>query len=467
MSNPVSPAEATASTSPDRIDFEAWRARIKADTFARYHLGMGDALLKVGSGGEAVEAYRRAVGVMPSLCEAQVKLVAALRQLGHGKEADVAHHAAITADAGYERKGWVDIGVQQLLAGETEDGARALAHGVAIGPDDQRSRLYHALALFATGDIDRAKAEFSAACDGKVVDAPQVAADYTTVGNRIYWYSDYRDWTMDASIAIADCAYRLDPDSDANAFALFYLEFLANHPERILLRADQDAPSRMQAFNVRGLVGWANLLCGRWADADRVLSLLLQQEPDPKDRGTRSFYVAGHAVAMQALGRVAEAKMLLDASIAKDKNDFNALRYRGLMALGEGNLNEANHFLEQAKTAGTHSPIHLADAGLCQMVQGNLDNAERLHRAALAQAGHKSRFVAAADPWLVLNLALVLWKKGGVQEALALYAAHVASHPMMMPYFLLLLPEQGRELVRQIQCVMEDSQGNNAGGGSS
>ena len=352
--------------------------------------------------------------------------------------------------------------MQQLLAGETEDGARALAHGVAIGPDDQRSRLYHALALFATGHIDRAKAEFSAACDGKVVDAPQVAADYTTVGNRLYWYSEYRDWALEAYIAIEECACRLDPDSSVHAFTLFYMENLANHPERILSHTAQDASLRMNAFNVRGMVGWANLLCGRWAEADRIFSLLLRQEPDPKDKGVGALCVAGHAAALQGLGRIAEAKTLLDAQIAKNENDFNALRYRGLMALGEGCLDEANRFLEHAKSAGIHSPIHLADAGLCQMIRGNVDEAERLHRDALAQAGYRSKHAAVADPWLVLNLALVLWRKGARQEALDQYAAHVAPYPTIMPYFLLLLPEQGREPVRSIlgaigNCGDEDS----------
>lgn len=452
MSNPVSPVGTAASATPDGIDFDSWRMRIKADTFARYHLEMGNALFQTGDGPAAAEAYRRAIAIMPTMAEAHCKLVALLRDLGRTNEAENAHQAAVAQDPDYDSRSWIELGVQRMLDNKIEAGLHALVRGLSIDPDNHRGRAYHALALLCSGDIEAGMAEFAAIRNNLGANTAEAAADYVEVANRMYWQT-WKEWGLAATIAAADCAVTLVPDSGPYLFTLFYQEFLANRPESILARAAGTTTPNLQAFRTAALVGWAKLQLGQWAEAEKAFSDLMQRSSDAEDEGVLNFAISGHAVSVQGLGRLQEAKAMLDGQIARHPNDFNALHHRSLIALSEGRPNEALPFAERARDAGKHSPLYLADIGLCHMASGSVDRAEQLFRQALSEAGSKSRFVMMNDPWLMLNLALALEAQGAALEAAELYAAHVSPYSAMMPYFDLLLSDSARAALRRLRMA--------------
>jgi tetratricopeptide (TPR) repeat protein len=78
---------AAKGASVGNIDFEAWRRRIRQDTFGNYHLQMGIAIEKEGDDTAAFAAYRRAIEIDPDGPGAYCRAVPLLNRHGRTDEA--------------------------------------------------------------------------------------------------------------------------------------------------------------------------------------------------------------------------------------------------------------------------------------------------------------------------------------------------------------------------------------------
>lgn len=66
----------------DGVDIDAWRQRIRCDTFGNYHLQMGIAIENEGNAEAALDAYRRAMDVNPDDSAAYCHAIMLLHSLG-------------------------------------------------------------------------------------------------------------------------------------------------------------------------------------------------------------------------------------------------------------------------------------------------------------------------------------------------------------------------------------------------
>lgn len=137
-------------SSDARIDFDAWRRRIREDVQANYHLAMGSALLERGELEAARPAFERALGVDPSCCAAWAGLMDAF--LAAGREADGAAVAAraCARDPHAIAKGRARRAVEAFLA-QRFDAARSEAEKTA---GDEHAESRSARALMALHDAD-------------------------------------------------------------------------------------------------------------------------------------------------------------------------------------------------------------------------------------------------------------------------------------------------------------------------
>lgn len=93
---------ASACTVPATIDIDAWRRRIKEDTFSHYHVAMGVALRRNGDGAAAIERFQAAIAIIPGHALAYWNWVGILRDAGRAAEAEAVHREAIAANPHYQ-----------------------------------------------------------------------------------------------------------------------------------------------------------------------------------------------------------------------------------------------------------------------------------------------------------------------------------------------------------------------------
>ncbi|QKS49095.1 tetratricopeptide repeat protein (plasmid) [Azospirillum oryzae] len=100
--NVASAHAASASTVPAMIDVDAWRRRIREDTFSHYHLAMGVALRRNGDGAAAIERFQAAIAIIPGHALAYWNWVGILHDAGRAAEAEAVHREAIAANPHYQ-----------------------------------------------------------------------------------------------------------------------------------------------------------------------------------------------------------------------------------------------------------------------------------------------------------------------------------------------------------------------------
>lgn len=433
----------TPAASP-AIDYDAWRRRIRQDTFARYHLSMADALRTVGAPDEAVAAYRRAIAEMPDLSEAYFNLVEFLRAQGRDQEADDIHRAGLIARPGYDAAVLLDICKTEVFQREREVEWRKIADAgrrlIEAATNDPNTQAYGALALLYVGDIADGLAAFAASCRS-MKDAPdQIKADYKEIARRrlmeTVWKGriTWRDNTIDSGLAILRCARRLNPRDGALLSMQLSILLFQYRPEELLAVAADSVDSPAWSPIAGLFAAYARLQLGQWDAAETELKATLPLLTDAIQRD-----VALGALAYACLGKGDENGAL---TVMATPNDVVGMvsRMKGLSALRQGHSTEAVDICSKVLTQNPALLWYQGDLALCRLAQGDSQTAESLCRKALADAGVKTRYLAANDPWVSLILALALDSQGKHAEADAVFHQALAPRRSLLPGLLALLP---------------------------
>jgi len=121
------------------IDFDAWRERIRRETFGNYHLQMGLAIEQEGNGAAALEAYRRAMAANPDSLSAHYRAYLLLNRLGRAEEAAAIDRQARAQRPNYQVECQDDMVRGLFEAGSFEE-ARTLADEL-LGADGSAARI--------------------------------------------------------------------------------------------------------------------------------------------------------------------------------------------------------------------------------------------------------------------------------------------------------------------------------------
>ncbi len=136
------------------IDVEAWRQRIRQDTFARYHVSMGQAIRSLEQNlPVAIEHFQRAIAIDAGNLAAHLHLITALSEAGRADEAEAARAAARTVDPDYETGGLRRIALDALEHFDYEEAAGAFAEIQRRAPDPAYSVYRFILRLLMAEEV--------------------------------------------------------------------------------------------------------------------------------------------------------------------------------------------------------------------------------------------------------------------------------------------------------------------------
>lgn len=115
-------------------DVEAWRRRIRENTFSRYHHAMGKALVAEGSTQAGLEALRRAVAADPSYGPAHSELIDLLDRLGLAQDALEARERAERLAPHYRAEALAEKS-QALVGKDDAEGLALIEEAARLAPD--------------------------------------------------------------------------------------------------------------------------------------------------------------------------------------------------------------------------------------------------------------------------------------------------------------------------------------------
>lgn len=447
-------SQAVEAPAPAVIDYDVWRRRVRQDTFARYHLGMADALRTAGTPEEAIAAYRRAIAEMPDLKEAYFNLVDFLRENGRDREAEETHQAALAACPGYDVDTLLELCKAEILQRGKDNEwprlAKTASRLVDLAVNDSVAAAYGALSLLYVGDLEKGLTAFAAARE-RLGEAPEnLVADYTEVARRRLWETEWhgritwRDDTLSTGLAMLDCARKLAPRNDALLSTHLSVLLFQYRPKELLKAAAETYNGPAWSPTSALFTAQAYLQLGCWDDAGAELQAAL---PSTTDAVMQDFMLSGIAYARLGKGDIAGA---LEA-VTTPANSFAAhtTRLQGLILLGQGRPAEALSMIAAAQAKLPMLEGWTADIALCHQAQGDCQKAESLCRQALAAAGVKTRYLSVDDPWIHLSLALALDGQGRTREADEIFRNKLGTRSDLIPGLLPLLPAWGHGFINR------------------
>lgn len=421
------------------IDVDAWRRRIRADAFGRYHYEMGIAIVGEGNLPAAIQHLQTAIDTDPTLVDAYYHLGRVLRSQGRTAEADALQARARAQDPGFPAGTLVRMALRTLDRNAEGDGAEeavALA-GQALAHDPA-----HREAPWIAALIQARQGRFEAAAALRAADtAPRTtgrdeAADLAWRFYRLAEAGREAGRTADAGAAVA-CALVLDPDLPQALGLSAILLHEAGQPaaaEPQLRRAVALQPGipwlhahlgstlitlgregealaelRLAAADmsddawVMGQLGIALLSTGAYDEAAAALRNSLTIKPGVP-------WVMGQlGIALLNTGAYDEAAAILRDSLTIKPGELWVMKPLGIALLKAGHVTEASAILEQARHHEPSSAWIASMLGDIRTGQTRFNDAIALYRQALC-----------CDPSLGLvmsQLGAALFKTGQMEEA--------------------------------------------------
>ncbi len=130
-------------------------------SLARWHFDRGADWARVGDGDRAIASYRSALGVDPTMFEANYNLGHMLFDRGDVASAIEHWERARTVDPSFAPV-WFNLSLAYEKAGQREQAIERLSEAVRLDPSATRYHARLADALFAAGDLARARGEYEA-----------------------------------------------------------------------------------------------------------------------------------------------------------------------------------------------------------------------------------------------------------------------------------------------------------------
>jgi len=436
---------------PDGAAIDRWRQRIRADTFARYHLSMGEALEKQGSVEPALVQYRRAIEILPDLDEAHFRLVDLLQRHGLPGEAEQAHEAARSVNPRYRPDALKRIGIRHLIESRYDEALEAFSEIEAVDTSDMEAVWYRAIALAMTGrsaDLQNLVADLEPG-DFR---SEAVAQESWRGAERLLLHDAWHAGTKQILYCLTELAVRFDDDNNAAADVYCLVRYVFRDPEGIIAFGCRDR--RWQGRSVIALAynGWAYALLGNWAEAERRL------------RGVMAagftfypyvdFAVAGIGFAMCATGRRDDAVRFLTDQHGLQPNAFWIPRALGALTLQSGDVEGAIRCLEASRrTNDQFLPLQI-DIALCRLMAGDVVTARSIINGVRRDAGTTFRLLIPGDPWTGIVSTLVCEAEGSSAEAVDIYRAEVEPHARLLVFYEQVLPGSARDALDRVRSRM-------------
>ncbi|WP_211099613.1 tetratricopeptide repeat protein [Azospirillum agricola] len=187
MSTGIGSGRAVAgATQPTPAAIDGWRNRIRVETFAGYHYGMGCALLGEGSESQAHEAFRRALDIRPDYPEASHQFAEALQRIGRNAEADQIRRAAAALDPDYEWKASWRISLELFRNSRPEEALSWMEELLSRRSDCPGAHAFVGLIHLSSGEVERAQEALgrSAGVTGEL--AEELAQEYFRIGKVMF-----------------------------------------------------------------------------------------------------------------------------------------------------------------------------------------------------------------------------------------------------------------------------------------
>lgn len=375
-----------------QINFDAWRDRIRRETFANYHLAMAVAIQKEGNASAAIDAYRRALAEDPASALGALGLVRLLRQRGMGSEADATDRNALAYDAAYRDKGYAQEAGYLADAGDLDSAIALLDSAMVEGPSEILGEALGDV-LVRRGQVDKV--------NGKPA----------------------------AAKALFERAYAVAPhlfDTNYEFGSALAAEFRMADAEPLLARAMDIDPDHGAALaNLANVV----LHLGRVDDAEA----LFNKAKSKVDAG-KATWIDGMLGIVAMLRGDPEGMIAAQRSVLERNSDFDwAYAYLGLGLQGKGEHELAEIVYRQVIAKFPQIAFYRSFLALSLLGLGRLDEALAECRISVQQSG---------DVWTLPRtvLGLVHGRQGDAEEALICHRRAVALQPELTWLHRMLLP---------------------------
>lgn len=195
---PVPSDNAPPALSTDEV--EAWRRRIRAETFANYAFEMGNALLTTGETACAIDQLHRALDFLPTHTGARLSLMTAFQSLGRDGDAQVIDSAGRQLDPCFQGRMDILRGLARLKDQDAGGAEGYLAQARTVLPHPWRDLADAQMALaeqwLKDGSFGQALCAFQQAAldDGDVSrlrEAGRCLSEYGAFGQAEAVLSDY------------------------------------------------------------------------------------------------------------------------------------------------------------------------------------------------------------------------------------------------------------------------------------
>lgn len=415
-----------------KIDIDAWRRRIKEETFSHYHLAMGEALRRDGAGDAAIEQFRAALAIAPGHALAYRRLVELLRDAGRIDEAKAVDQEAVSVNPCYQVDALhlegrflveggqtlaaIDRYREALQGGRNEDAVKrdlsdALRwRGVEIAGQGRDTEalpfLREAAGLNPTDEtmvslsdalyrLERS-AEAIKTLRPVLAEKPLLAAAHYALGQHLIRRNDFAAASSMANAAVVD-PMLASPYPFLSQFALCdgRLSDAVNWARRGALLDSSKAIAHFR-------LGVALLAAGRYSEAMEVNKEVRKIDP------TGSYAAQQQVMILIAQGNDPQTAPLLDALSARAPDDVMVQGFKGHILFRLNRKKEAEAIL-QASVAGN------PDAAWARLCLGwMLRRSDRAEEA----AAHFRRAVELRGRWVLYEARLCPWM---TEEALAAY----------------------------------------------
>lgn len=372
------------------IDVDAWRKRVRDDTFANYHVQMGLALQETGDAGAAGVAFERALAIVPDHALALYGLVTGLRRLGRAAEADAVHRKALACAPDYQADALLEYGRDLVLKERSAEAWCVFAELVAIKPDSREAQAYLGYAGLAEGR--RTVAEIQPIASGTLdpEHAEILGYPYLRLAQRFA-----REQRVPEMMGAFEQALALRPFFVQHLYDIGMVYWATGHLERLATVFEE--------------------LAHRDEDQILVLNSLGQ--------------------VLLVLGRIEEALAVHRRALSLDGRDLLALASIGNLLQAKGCLDEADAWYRRASEIVPGNPFLLSNRGLVALALGRSEEALALQHEVI-------RILPAAqdNAWLGTNIALVNQRIGLKDAALAGHRRAIAAEPHLLGFSARLRP---------------------------
>lgn len=418
-----------------KIDVDAWRRRIRDDTFAHYHHEMGVALLRTEPMAAAA-AFERALTILPDDPAAGYGLVSALRAAGRLAEAANVDERLRKRNPEYWSNGAFTMGHGAREADHWGDAQALYREVVDAQPNHEEARDCLGLCLAQAGNWEEAQAIYDAiAPRSDWRDAERIASGHVSLGTLLLTKGDAIHFELEIRRGLA-----IDPDNYIGLKNLGIFLVQKNLPHvwsealAMLNRAHKLLPGSLE------IIHW---LCHL---------LLAMGHVSRGERLLQELIASGRATAydrfLLAMSLIAARRYMEAEDVAREILSVSPHEHFGYVALGEVHMATGNC---ETAMAELQSAIDL--------VRGTVHNFPTIPALRAFAAWTLGRFnEAEADAEWALRLArtdralavlgLVRYRQGRVDDALKLLTRAREAAPLKAWPFICqaaVLYDMGRE----------------------